>query len=234
MSSKNSVTILYDPISPWSYIALALLKRNETAWKLDLKLQPAALGYIFQAAGNRAPLVVRNKGKMMAQEFRLFTDLYNIPVSDKAWTFSMEAQQKPPNSLPLTRFLMVVQQEESASVLEDVSLKVFHAVFAEGDTDLFAATANNDVDRLHSLVSSSLSKDKVKKYLDKSNTKEFKEYTKNEAKKYVEEWNAYGVPYMQIKRARDGKVMHFMGSDRFEVIAAWLGVPYKVSSQSKL
>ena len=195
----------------------------------------------------------------MAQEFRLFTDLYNsalpflsfnvsilpqfllhptdlmlipsvnmyyypyiVPVSDKAWTFSMEAQQKPPNSLPLLRFLLVVQQEESPSVLEDVTLSIFNAVFAEGDTELFSSTANNDIDRLYSYLSGSkLDKEKIKKYLEKSNTKEFKDYTKNEAKKYVEEWNAYGVPWMNIKRAKDGQVKQFMGSDRFELIAAW-------------
>ena len=48
-----------------------------------------------------------------------------------------------------------------------------------------------------------------------------KEFAKSEAKRYVEEWNAYGVPWMNFRRSKDGQSKHFMGSDRFEMIAAW-------------
>lgn len=134
----------------------------------------------------------------------------------------MEAQQKPPNSLPLTRFLLIVQQNESSSVLEEVSIKIFNAIFAQGDTALFNAAANNDIDKIHSVLSAStLNKDKIKAYLEKSNTKEIKELVKTEAKKYVDDWNAYGVPWMNFKRNKDGQSRQFMGSDRFELIAAW-------------
>lgn len=147
---------------------------------------------------------------------------WTVPASEKAWTFSMEAQQKPPNSLPLTRFLLVLQQAESPSILEQASINIFNAIFAKGDTALFTSVANNEIDKLHSVLNiSQLNQEKIKEYLEKANSKEVKELVKNEAKRYVEEWNVYGVPWMNIKRGKDGQVKHFMGSDRFELIAAW-------------
>lgn len=131
----------------------------------------------------------------------------------------MEAQQKPPNSLPLARFLLVIQQEESSSKLEEITIKIFRTIFADGDTSLFTSTASNDIEKLSSITG--LSKDKTQQYLEKSNSKELKELIKSEAKRYVEELNAYGVPWMNIKRAKDGQSRQFMGSDRFELIAAW-------------
>lgn len=133
----------------------------------------------------------------------------------------MEAQQKPPNSLPLTRFLLMVQQSESSTVLDEITMKIFKAIFAEGDTQLFNSTASGDIEKLSSVIGDSLSKDKIKQYLDKSNSKEAKELAKTEAKKYVDEWNVYGVPWLSFKRSKDGQTKHFMGSDRFELIAAW-------------
>ena len=133
----------------------------------------------------------------------------------------MEAQQKPPNSLPLTRFLIVVQQSESSKVLEEITIEIFKNVFAQGSTSLFTSNPSDAINNLVSALGNTLSKDKIKEYVEKSNDKEMKEYAKNEAKKYVEEWNAYGVPWMKFKRGRDGQIKHFMGSDRFEMITDW-------------
>ena len=52
-----------------TYLALALLKRHEKEWNLDIHLEPVSIGYLFQAAGNKAPLTVPNKGKMMVRSY---------------------------------------------------------------------------------------------------------------------------------------------------------------------
>ena len=74
----------------------------------------------------------------------------------------MEAQQKPPNSLPLTRFLIVVQQSESWKVLDEVTTKIFKNVFAQGSTELFTSNPSDAIDKLVPVLGSTLSKEKIK------------------------------------------------------------------------
>jgi glutathione S-transferase kappa 1 len=139
----------------------------------------------------------------------------------------MEAQQKPPNSLPLTRFLLVIQSECPSSTLERISSSIYDVVFAYGDTSIFdsaSSITDENVEKLDTAINAKsvgLSKEQIQKYLEKANSKEMKEFTKEEAKRYVKEWNAYGVPHMKFERSKDGQIKHFMGSDRFELIAAW-------------
>jgi len=245
MSSSTSkpvkATLLYDVISPWTYLALALLKRHEKEWNLDIHLEPVSIGYLFQAAGNKAPLTVPNKGKMMAQEFRLYSDYYQIPTSPDAWTYSLDAQKKPPNSLPLMRILHVLAQQHPEQH-ERAATLLFDAVFARGDTALLHGVAGKDregeVARLHELLGALLSKEQLGKLWDASVTQEVKDAVKAQAQKCVKEQGAYGVPYTTFERA-DGKKLSFMGQDRFEIITDWLGHTYKplkmeAQQQSKL
>lgn len=249
---KVKVTLLYDLISPWSYIALCLLKRYEHKWNLDIVLQPVSLGYLFQAAGNRAPLFVQNKGKMMvrhlssasgesmyclnflgppwlqSQEFRMFSDYYQIPTSSSAWTYSAEARNGPPNSLPLMRIILLLA-EERPQLLETCTVRLFHRIFAEGDSTVFIAgkDVEKDTDKLLSVLGPDTIHAKILGDLwQRANGKEAKDRIKAEAARFVKDFNAYGVPWMRFEKP-EGATRDFMGSDRFELIADWLGQPYQ-------
>jgi len=206
--------------------ALVLLGRYEKQWNLELNLQPVALGYVFQAASNRPPINVPNKAQMMKSEFALFCDLHKIPVSKDAWTLNMAAGKAPPDSRSLQRFLRVIQTERP-EVLRGVSERLFHAIFGEGKNGLFKPSLHDLVDALGTDM---LDEKTIDGILNKSEQgqKEINNQMKDEAKAYVDKVGIYGVPYMRVSNGKEEKT--FMGSDRFELIAHWLGKPYHPSA----
>jgi 2-hydroxychromene-2-carboxylate isomerase len=68
-SSRLAALFFPPSLLDQTYLALALLKRHEKEWNLDIHLEPVSIGYLFQAAGNKAPLTVPNKGKMMVRSY---------------------------------------------------------------------------------------------------------------------------------------------------------------------
>ncbi|CAD6577726.1 MAG: hypothetical protein CYPHOPRED_000312 [Cyphobasidiales sp. Tagirdzhanova-0007] len=136
----------------------------------------------------------------------------------------------PPNSLPLMRFLRIVQ-EQQPDLLETASIKLFNCIFAQGDSDVFKC----ELDKLRAILGPDFAHTKkVEDMLVASNGKENTERLRKEAKELVEDLGAFGAPWMHFTKNKSGESRSIMGSDRFEIIANWLEVPYQVGNVRSL
>lgn len=146
----------------------------------------------------------------------MFCDMLKIPVSPSAWTFSMEVQVSPPNSIPLMRLVRLIQSDHP-DLLFKVTDKLFRQVFAEGDAGILSAKPEA---LARVLADAGIKQAQIQQLLDKANSADWKNKLKDEAKGFVEKDSAYGVPHMRFTKP-DGSAKDFMGSDRFELIAHW-------------
>lgn len=114
--------------------------------------------------------------------------------------------------------LVRIIQDTHPDQLGHVTTKLFDEVFGKGNTEIFKC----DPEALAGAIGvGKLDRQTISDLLSKAGEQDSKERIQTEAKKLVEEGGAYGVPWLVITRASDGKTESFMGSDRFELIAHW-------------
>eukprot|EP01104_Vermistella_antarctica_P004188 TRINITY_DN1468_c0_g4_i3.p1 TRINITY_DN1468_c0_g4~~TRINITY_DN1468_c0_g4_i3.p1 ORF type:complete len:206 (-),score=25.31 TRINITY_DN1468_c0_g4_i3:72-689(-) len=83
MTSRRTVELCYDVVSPWAYIGysrLMALKQNASKWKeVDITLTPVFLGGVMKLAGNKPPITVPKKFAHMQDDLRRTSQHYGIP-----------------------------------------------------------------------------------------------------------------------------------------------------------
>ncbi|KAH8920459.1 thioredoxin-like protein [Atractiella rhizophila] len=216
MSTK--IKFYYDPVSPWAYIALTVLKRYSKAWDLDLELCPAFLGGIMVAAKNRPPVTVRVKGEYMGRvDIPMVATYYGIPFGRPD---PSNAPSFPPQSLGISRFLTVINLLEGQEKLLQVTDIINEAIHVKLNNEAFEPPAWHSL-----LVPSVFSKERLEELIQKMNEPENKERVKKLPEELVAR-GTFGFPWFEITR-EDGAKASFFGSDRFEVIAWWLGKEWK-------
>ncbi|KAH8927751.1 thioredoxin-like protein [Atractiella rhizophila] len=199
MSTK--IKFYFDPVSPWAYLALTVLRRYVKPWDLKVEYCPVFLGGVMLAAKNDPPIANKNKGAYM---------LRRRPVDpDPAKNF-------PPSSVYISRLLILIKALENEEKLLQVMDLINQAYHIELNMKAFSAPEWYSL-----LVPAAFSKERLDELVAISNTTEHKEKLKREAGEMAAR-GAYGCPWWEIERP-DGAVLNLFGSDRFEVLAWWLG-----------
>ncbi|KAA1075213.1 hypothetical protein PGT21_031310 [Puccinia graminis f. sp. tritici] len=144
-----------------------------------------------------------------------------IPLMSKFFKVKcvMPRGQFPFNTLPMMRFLKVVQEKDPGR-LEASTDRLYEAIFENK-----VKVADNPSGVLGSLSPSVLDASRVEEYRQQSSSEETKEKVKRDAERLVEE-GAFGFPWIEVSRP-DGQRLTIFGSDRFEFLADWLGQEWK-------
>ncbi|GAA5965038.1 hypothetical protein JCM21900_006219 [Sporobolomyces salmonicolor] len=208
------ISFYYDVVSPWSLLAYHVLKRYREPWGMKLELKPTFLGGVMHASGNQPPLNVKNKGKWMNES--------DLPLTAE-W---MHVSYKFPSTFPVNtmhcmRFLRAIEHK-APEKLEQATDLFFQLIWnsSEGRS---ADDATKPESFAQAVRSSSLfSAREVDTLLEYANSSENKDRLKQDATTLVEEGGAFGFPWMVVER-EDGLKRSFFGSDRFELVAFWLG-----------
>ncbi|PWN89673.1 thioredoxin-like protein [Acaromyces ingoldii] len=218
-AKKNLISFHYDVVSPWSLIAFEVLLRLRPAWDCDLDLRPMNQNYIMKFSQNKPPMFVPNKGAYMSLELRRAASLFGVeglsmpsgfPVDTTGAQLVLRALKDASDSEALaqaTRAFMSAVWKEDRPVKTAADIK---AVLVDSKIRL-PAPASTDLD---AFIARALEKDSFARL-------------KEETRILVEEEGAFGVPWIIVTRASDGRTEKWFGSDRFEQIAAFLGQPYK-------
>lgn len=64
----SKITLYYDCVSPYSWLAFEFLLAHEKEWNFELVLKPIFLGGVMKASGNNPPGLIPNKGKWMMKD----------------------------------------------------------------------------------------------------------------------------------------------------------------------
>lgn len=79
-----AITIFFDVVSPYSWLAFEVLVRYRKAWGLDLRLRPIFLGGVMRATKNRPPAMVPAKGAYMGREMVRSAAFFGVPLRQPA------------------------------------------------------------------------------------------------------------------------------------------------------
>ncbi|KAF9977611.1 Glutathione S-transferase kappa 1 [Actinomortierella ambigua] len=212
MAAQSSITLYFDVVSPYSYLGFVLLQRYRKVWtnvKVDFK--PLFLHGVMTGSKNQPPATVAAKGTYM------FTDLMRISAISKI-------PVKFPSRFPIStilpqRLLLAIQKYEPAK-LEEAILKFYEAYWA---LDKDVSDKQVLVDALLSVFGGSMAK--VEQMFAATQEAEIKKLLTDNTNECVQK-GGFGAPFFSVTKAGSDKEHLIFGSDRFEIIANLLGVPY--------
>ncbi|KAF9103126.1 hypothetical protein BGX27_010730 [Mortierella sp. AM989] len=196
-------------MSPYSYIAVTLLNRYKAQWKdVNIELQPVFLPGIMSGAKNEPPATVVAKGTYMFGDLERITTVSGIPFNF-------------PSLFPLmtvsTMRLLVTIQKHEPSKYDQCVKKEEYWVHGKNVTQ-------KDV-LISALAPVIGSESKVEEYFQMTSEKDIKQKLIDNTQKALE-LGAFGAPTFIVKKAGSDESHMLFGSDRFELMASLLGLPY--------
>lgn len=219
MSSKKTVELFYDVLSPYSWIAFELLLRCRPVWNIEIDLQPVFLSGIMKASDNTPPGLVPAKGRYLQKDFKRAMDFYNLgPIN---FPKDMMNVLMVKGSLPTMR-LLTAAKISHADKLESLSREFWLRIYRT-DEDIVSPESLIEVCR-----KVGLSVAESDKLLEDSNTDTVKDKLKLTTQRAIDH-GAFGAPIFLVD-GQNGKKEMFFGSDRFHFIAHCLGVQWPLVS----
>ncbi|KAF4457516.1 hypothetical protein F53441_566 [Fusarium austroafricanum] len=203
------------------------LRQNMTklaAHGVQVNFIPVFLGGIMQTSGNQPPWVLKSKGKYLARDSYRAAERLGVPYQGSppdlfaiAMTVSplralhfIKANYPESTFLAAVRFLFhKIWLPPHVKLAQDANLI---AVLKEATDELDGGSGNK--------LFSDEDVDKIMKGRESMKVR-VKELTAEAVKK-----GAFGAPWLMVTNA-DGKSEAFFGSDRFNHIYRFLGIPFK-------
>ncbi|XP_058603839.1 glutathione S-transferase kappa 1-like [Onychostoma macrolepis] len=206
-NSRKVVKLFYDVISPYSWLAFEVLCRYRNVWNIDLKFKPAYLTGVIYSSGNLPAGANSSKLTYMVSDLKLLSQYFGVPMFQPA-----SLSEKGLNAM---RFVTAVAERgKDGDTLEMVSRELWtrkwrtHQDITQPasltDAGLKAGLSANEVEEILTLSKSQPIKDKLKTV-----TQEALEY------------KCFGFPFIVCHV--NGKAKVFFGSDRFELMAYFIG-----------
>ncbi|XP_016378902.1 glutathione S-transferase kappa 1-like isoform X4 [Sinocyclocheilus rhinocerous] len=207
-NSRRVVELFYDVISPYSWLAFEVLCCYRNVWNIDLKFKPAFLGGVIYGSDSQPAVVNPSKLMYMVSDLKLASEYFGVPMFQPS-----KLSEK--DSLNAMRFVTAVAEKgKEGDTLERVSRELWtrkwrtHQDITQPasltDAGLKAGLSANEVEEILTLSISQPIKDKLK-----SVTEEALEY------------KCFGFPFIVCHV--NGKAKVFFGSDRFELMAYFIG-----------
>ncbi|ORZ07992.1 DSBA-like thioredoxin domain-containing protein [Lobosporangium transversale] len=215
MASRSTITCFYDIVSPYSYFGVKLLNRyrQQPQWQnVAVEFRPVFLGGIMNGAKNQPPATIPAKGKYMIKDLHTISKITGIPFQ-----FSSNF---PLLTIPTMRLLIAIQKHESAKYEQCIE-KLYDEYWVQ-DNDVTDAAIL--VKALSPILGSA---NAVEKYLQMTSDKGIKQTLMDNTQQAVD-IGAFGAPTFIVKKAgtEAGEEVMFFGSDRFEMMASFLDLPY--------
>ncbi|KAL4940676.1 hypothetical protein BDV06DRAFT_18100 [Aspergillus oleicola] len=78
------ITLYYDIVSPFAYIAFNVLRKSPTFSKCELTFVPIFLGGLMQTCGNTPPIRIKNKDKWINLERLRWARYFSVPIAESS------------------------------------------------------------------------------------------------------------------------------------------------------
>ncbi|KAF9180491.1 Glutathione S-transferase kappa 1 [Haplosporangium sp. Z 767] len=208
MAPRAKIVCYFDIVSPYSYIGVTLLNRYKALWtNVDVELEPVFLAGIMSGSKNQPPATVAAKGSYMAQDLEMIATIAGIPYSFPS--------QFPIMTVPVMRLLVAVKKHAADKYDKCIEKEEYWV----HDHDI----VQKDV--LLAALAPILGTSKVDEYFQMTSEKDIKQQLIDNTNKALDA-GAFGAPTFIVKKAGSDEEKMFFGSDRFELMSSFLGVPY--------
>lgn len=211
-----------DCASPYSYFALVHLRRCRpilASYNIQIEVIPVFLGGINHATGNKPPSTIPAKAKYADYDLARACEHFGT------------SQLTPPPFFPMVsllpqRCMCVVKAKYAEETFETVFERLWIWVFHK-HVDL--AQPANMRDAL--LDGAELSENQVDEVLKLAGMKEVKSQLNENTRRCVEEYGAFGAPWLWIVRMDQGEKQVLaepvFGSDRWMYVYRLLELPFE-------
>lgn len=210
-----------DCASPYSYFALLHLRRIRpilSTYNISIDFIPVFLGGINHATGNQPPSTLPARGRYGPYDMRRAVEHFQtIPLSGPPFF--------PMVSLLPQRCMVVIKDKYSSEVFENVYDRLWVWVFNR-HVDL----AKPENMKAVLADGGEFSESQVTEILELAGTKEVKGKLNENTRKAIEEFGAYGCPWLWIVRTDESgeEVLTepVFGSDRWTYVYRLLGLDF--------
>ncbi|KAF9291692.1 Glutathione S-transferase kappa 1 [Mortierella alpina] len=212
MAARASIICYYDLISPYTFMGFKLFNRFRKQWpEVDVTFKPILLGGVMAEVKNKPLFEFPSKLSHMIADLDRISAVTGIP-------FKFPTQFPISTVLPM-RLLTVLQIHEVEKYEQCIDKDEY---FVHGHNISQAEVIQT---ALSPIFKSNTSK--IESYLKLTADPEIKQVFKHNTDEAVAR-GVFGAPTFIVKKAGEpaGKEYLFFGSDRFEMIAAFLGLPY--------
>ncbi|KAL4950708.1 thioredoxin-like protein [Aspergillus filifer] len=207
--ANPKITLYYDIVSPFAYIAFNVLRKSPTFSKCDLTFVPIFLGGLMQACGNTPPIRIKNKDKWINLERLRWARYFSVPISEDS------PEGFPQNTLAVQRALTVLSQQNP-----DKLLPATEAVWKE-----FWVNANGKATQPEGFVpifEKVLGTSETKAVLEAANDPEIKGRLSANTQQAFDA-GAFGLPWFECTNTK-GEKEGFWGIDHLGQVVDFLGL----------
>ncbi|KAI1318014.1 Glutathione S-transferase kappa 1 [Mortierella claussenii] len=218
VAARASIICYYDLISPYTFMGVKLFQRYRKQWPtIDVTYKPMLLGGIMNAIKNKPLIEFPSKRNHMIADLDRISVVTGVPFHFP--------ENFPVNTVLPMRVLTALQQHEAKEKYEECMDK--DEYFIHGRNISQAEVIQAALGPLLDLSSSSSDRKTVDAYLQLATQPEIKQLFKDNTDGAVAR-GVFGAPTFIVHKEgeREDKEHLFFGSDRFEMIAAFLGLPY--------
>ncbi|PYI32252.1 2-hydroxychromene-2-carboxylate isomerase [Aspergillus indologenus CBS 114.80] len=204
------ITLYFDLVSPFSYIAFQVLKNSPIFQSCKITYTPVSLRTILTTCGNPPPIAVKNKLIYINRHRLAWSRRLNIPMS-----------QTVPAGFPfpttdIQSLLALVAMSHPEKVAEVVE-RLYTSVWANGDS-----ASATDSERYMQVLEEVLGGDVVEVLMAEEKQIEGKSLLEANTHRAIEE-GAFGLPWLACT-SPTGEKEGFWGVDHLGLAAEFLGL----------
>ncbi|KAI8872304.1 thioredoxin-like protein [Ramicandelaber brevisporus] len=226
----RTIKFYFDLVSTYSYVGYELLRLQARAWaaaghQVRIELLPFQIGYIFKQAKNAPPMAIPNKAVYMGKDITRTSNMIGMPWDGLPDFF-------PFNTKPALVALALIgnkygfELDNGNSVIAKATLALMRSAWS-GDAQFVPDTPENVtkvlVDAKIAFPDGASAADIVAEALKNP---QYIEIVRENSKVAFEKHRAFGAPTIVVCRGEGEKEHMIWGSDRFEVVADILDLPY--------
>ncbi|CAL5873738.1 uncharacterized protein PFLUO_LOCUS8020 [Penicillium psychrofluorescens] len=211
--SAPKITLYFDIVSPFAYIAFHVLKNSPTFANCNVQYVPILLGGLMQTCGNTAPINIKNKDKWINQERLRWAKYFSVPVcADTPEGF-------PVRTLAVQRAMCAVSQKSPEKV-ESVIDALYRSFWVERNSKI------GGPDGFTPILEDVLGKQKAQDVLSAMGQPDIKAILTSNTD-HAFKIGAFGLPWFECTNSR-GETEGFWGIDHLGQVVDFLGLDRSV------
>ncbi|KAL4878433.1 thioredoxin-like protein [Aspergillus karnatakaensis] len=203
------ITLYYDIVSPFAYIAFHILKNSPTFSQCEVTYIPIFLGGLMNACGNTPPIKIKNKDKWINIERLRWARYFSVPMSETT------PEGFPPLTLAIQRALTAISQRSPDKLLPATEA-VWREFWVKGNGKATTPEA------FIPILANVLGETETKAVLDAANGPEVKGRLSANTQQAFDA-GAFGLPWFECTNSK-GEKEGFWGIDHLGQVVDFLGL----------
>ncbi|KAL2808599.1 thioredoxin-like protein [Aspergillus granulosus] len=201
------ITLYYDIVSPFAYMAFHILRNSPTFSKCELTFVPIFLGGLMSMCGNTTPISIKNKSKWINVERLRWARYFSVPIAEKA------PEGFPQLTLGVQRALTAISQK-APDQLAPATEAIWNEFWVKGNGK--ATQPEGFIPILENV----LGKAEAKAIVEAANGPEIKaRFSANTQQAF--DSGAFGLPWFECTNSK-GETERFWGIDHLGQVADFL------------